>query len=100
MATKRHEKARKEKTRVVGRTDVSPVSPFRAFSCLFVAVCLSSSLAAAPPAVTYLYPAGGQRGTTVEVTAGATFEHWPVQVWTSDKALTITAGKDRGKLSI
>jgi hypothetical protein len=37
---------------------------------------------------------------TVEVTAGGTFERWPVQVWTSDQALTATAGKDKGKLSI
>jgi hypothetical protein len=55
---------------------------------------------AAPPAVTYFYPAGAQRGTTVEVTAGGTFERWPIQVWASDKAITATAGKDKGKLSV
>src|SRR5262245_55328538 len=54
----------------------------------------------APPTVTYLYPAGGQRGTKLEVTARGTFERWPVQVWTSDKPLTASAGKDKGKLSI
>src|SRR6476646_8996963 len=54
----------------------------------------------APPAVTYFYPAGGQRGTTVEVTAAGTFDHWPVQVWTSDRPITATAGKDKGKLAI
>ncbi|HEX3146603.1 MAG TPA: PPC domain-containing protein [Gemmataceae bacterium] len=54
----------------------------------------------APPAITYLYPAGGQRGTTVDVTVGGTFERWPVQVWTSDKAITANASKDKGKLSI
>ena len=73
---------------------------FRVFLCLVVAICLGSSLTAGPPAVTYLHPAGGQRGTTVEVTAGGTFDRWPVQVWTSDKAITPTAGKDKGKFSV
>jgi hypothetical protein len=65
-----------------------------------VAICLSSPLLAAPPALTHLYPAGAQRGTTVEVTAGGTFDRWPVQVWASDTAITGTATKDKGKLSI
>jgi hypothetical protein len=64
------------------------------------ALALCGELAAAPPNVTYLDPAGGQRGTTVEVIAGGTFERWPVKVWTSDKAITATAGKDKGKLSV
>ncbi|HKB01018.1 MAG TPA: PPC domain-containing protein [Gemmataceae bacterium] len=68
-----------------------------AVGCLALLCGLSS---AAPPAVTYFYPAGAQRGTTVEVTAGGTFERWPVQVWASDKAITATAGKDKGKVSI
>src|SRR4051812_48245391 len=64
------------------------------------AVPLCGESAAAPPAVTYLYPAGGQRGTTVEVTAGGTFDRWPVQVWTRDKGITATTGKDKGRTSI
>jgi hypothetical protein len=60
----------------------------------------NAALSAAPPSVTYLYPAGAKRGTTVEVTAAGTFERWPVQVWASDKAITGQAAKEKGKLSI
>src|SRR3954470_23976225 len=66
----------------------------------FCAFALCGESGAAPPAVTFLYPAGGQRGTTVEVTAGGTFDRWPVQVGTSEKSITATAGKDKGKLSV
>ena len=54
----------------------------------------------APPTLTYLHPAGAPRGTTVEITVGGTFERWPVQVWTSDKAISAKSGMDKGKLSI
>src|SRR4051812_45990265 len=100
MATKRHKKTQKEETRDPRRWPPSLPFPFRAFLCLFVAIGLGSIASAAPPTVTYLYPAGGQRGTTVEVTAAGTFERWPVQVWAGDKSLTVTAGKDKGKLSV
>ena len=66
--------------------------------CVLCALCGESP--SAPPSLTYLHPAGGQRGTTVEVTAGGTFERWPAQVWTSDKSLAVSAGKDKGKLSV
>jgi Bacterial pre-peptidase C-terminal domain len=65
-----------------------------------VLLSLGGTLRAAPPSVTYFYPSGAERGTTVEVTAGGTFERWPVQVWASDKAITATATKDKGKLSV
>jgi hypothetical protein len=55
---------------------------------------------AAPPTVTHLYPAGARRGTTVDVTAGGTFERWPVKAWASDKGITITPGKDKGAIRI
>ena len=35
---------------------------------------LFSPASAVPPAITYLYPAGAQRGTTVEVTAAGTLD--------------------------
>jgi hypothetical protein len=57
-------------------------------------------LAAAPPAVTYLFPAGAQRGTTAEVTAAGTFERWPVGAWVSGKGVVAKAGKEKGKLSV
>ncbi|QEL20948.1 PPC domain-containing protein [Limnoglobus roseus] len=55
---------------------------------------------AAPPAVTSLFPAGGQVGTTVDVTATGTFEKWPVEVWCSSPGVTAKASKDKGKLAV
>ena len=45
---------------------------------LLLAVCNSASAA---PTIAHLFPAGGQRGTTVSVTAAGTFPSWPVGVW-------------------
>jgi hypothetical protein len=50
--------------------------------------------------MTSLFPAGGQVGTTVEVTAAGSFDKWPVTAWASDKAVTVAAGKDKGKLNV
>lgn len=73
---------------------------FCGFCCLFVAIGFHSTAISAPPTLTYLHPAGSQRGTTTDITAGGTFERWPVQVWASDKAIIAKAGKDKGKLSV
>jgi len=54
----------------------------------------------APPALTSLAPAGGQRGTTAGVTASGTFDAWPVKFWASDRAVSVTAGQEKGKLSV
>ncbi len=43
--------------------------------CLCVSVVSSTSLRANPPAVAYIFPAGGQRGTAVEVRVGGLFLH-------------------------
>ncbi|MBY0527606.1 MAG: pre-peptidase C-terminal domain-containing protein [Gemmataceae bacterium] len=56
--------------------------------------------AAAPPTLTYLFPAGAQRGKTVEVAAAGTFERWPVRVWVDGKGVDVKAGTDRGKLTV
>ncbi len=55
---------------------------------------------AAPPTVTYLYPSGGQVGSTVEVTAGGAFPKWPVSGWCSDPKIEITSLKDKGKFTV
>lgn len=60
----------------------------------------ASFVHAGAPTLTGLYPAGGQRGTTVEGFAIGTFDSWPVQFWTSSPLITVTPGKDKGKLSI
>jgi len=59
-----------------------------------------SSASAAPPTVTALYPAGVQRGQTVEVTVSGTFDSWPPHVGCDRKDVEIKPGKDKGKLSI
>lgn len=61
---------------------------------------LSSLAHSAPPVVTYLFPAGAQRGTKLTVTAGGTFERWPLQAWTECKDLDIRSGKTSGQLEI
>lgn len=55
---------------------------------------------AAPPAVTWLFPAGAQRGTNVDVTANGSFGRWPVQVHVEGQGVTAEAAKDKGKLHI
>ncbi|HKI30952.1 MAG TPA: PPC domain-containing protein [Gemmataceae bacterium] len=61
---------------------------------------LPRPVAAAPPTLTYLFPAGAQQGKTVEVTAGGTFERWPVQAWAAHKGVEIKPAKDKGKFTI
>ncbi len=69
--------------------------------CLACLVAANSSSAlAAPPAVTSLFPAGGPRGGTVEVTATGTLDPWPAKVWASRPGLTVTAAKEKGKFSV
>ena len=66
-----------------------------------LACCLiASTAAAAPPKLDYLFPAGGQRGTSVNVAATGTFERWPVQAWCENKGVSIKPSKTSGQLSI
>jgi hypothetical protein len=71
--------------------------PFCASLCLFVAI--QSSASAAPPVITYLYPAGAQRGTTTEVTATGTFDA-ATKVWASGKGVTVEPTKTSGKWAV
>ena len=68
------------------------------FLCLLAAI--PTPAFAAPPAVTYLFPAGVQRGSTVEVTATGTLDPWPAKVWINQPGLTVTAAKDKGKFKV
>jgi hypothetical protein len=61
---------------------------------------LSQAALAAPPKVNYLYPAGGQRGQSVAVTAAGDFSTWPVQVWSDRPGIKATAEKDKGKFTL
>jgi hypothetical protein len=68
------------------------------FSCLFVYPYVS--LFAAAPKVDYLFPAGGQAGTQVTLTATGEFSTWPVKVACDRQDVTITAEKDKGKFVV
>lgn len=56
-------------------------------------------VSAKPPTLTALFPAGGQRGQTVEVSASGSFGHWPVRGWVDGSGVEIEAG-DKGTLKI
>lgn len=55
---------------------------------------------AAPPKVNFLFPAGGQRGTSVSVTASGEFSSWPATFWVDRPGLTVTAEKEKGKFHV
>jgi hypothetical protein len=59
-----------------------------------------SGVQAAPPRVDYFFPAGGQRGTTIEVTASGAFERWPNKAFVEGAGVTIQPQKTSGKLAI
>jgi hypothetical protein len=70
------------------------------FSAFFLCVLGASLVHSAPPSATYLFPAGAQRGTTVEITAGGAFERWPVRVRASSTGISAKPGKEKGKLTV
>jgi hypothetical protein len=79
------------------------ISSARALCVVFLAaVCgVAASAHAAAPTVDYLYPAGGQQGSTVEVTVGVAkgdvkIEPWPVSVWTDSPGFELKAERKNG----
>src|SRR5688572_17826304 len=67
---------------------------------MMVVGCFGGAIQAAAPVVEYLYPAGGQRGTTIAVTAGGKFEPWPVKAWTPSAELKFEAGEKSGTFNV
>jgi sugar lactone lactonase YvrE len=65
---------------------------------IFLAVLGAAS--AAEPTLTHLYPAAGQQGTTVSVTAVGKSEPWSPQVWVDAPGITFTAAKTKGKFDV
>lgn len=63
-------------------------------TCLLLA---TESIQAAPPTLTHLFPAGGQRGTTVTVTCAGKFV-WPVQVHAP--GIEVQPGEKSGQLEV
>jgi hypothetical protein len=58
-----------------------------------------SQLIAAPPALTSLFPAGGQIGTTIELMTSGAIDGWPVSAWASDPSLVVTHTKSNSKFT-
>jgi len=52
------------------------------------------------PELTRIFPAGGQRGTEVEVTASGKFPTWPLSLWCDCDALTWGCLEASGKFSV
>ncbi|MES2790246.1 MAG: PPC domain-containing protein [Planctomycetota bacterium] len=67
---------------------------------LLAAFGLTSSASAAAPKMDLLYPAGGSRGATVNVTVTGAVEPWPALIWCSRPELQIKALEEKGKLAI
>ena len=76
----------------------SVIRPFICFVAVFATMV--TSLRAAPPTVTALFPAGMKRGMTIEVTASGTFDNWPVKVWTDCSGLNFLAETNSGKFLV
>lgn len=55
---------------------------------------------AAAPNVTYLFPAGAQRGKSVEVDSGSKTAPWPPKVWVSMPGLDFSPAKKTGKWQV
>lgn len=64
-----------------------------------VILCGSQASLAAPPTLTNLFPAGGQRGSKVVVTCTGTF-NWPTKVWAPGVEVTPTAESGKIEVSI
>src|SRR3982750_4051695 len=66
----------------------------------FLIVLQLSPIAAAAPKIDTIFPAGGQRGTSVEITISGTFDSWPVQTWASHPGIVISLGKKSGQATV
>jgi hypothetical protein len=55
---------------------------------------------AAEPTLTHLYPAAGQQGTTVSVTATGKADPWPPQVWVDAPGITFKPSKTKQKFDV
>jgi hypothetical protein len=64
-----------------------------------IAIALAATAAGAGPEFTHWFPAGAQRGSTVEVAVAGNFPKWPVSAWVDRPGLAVTAG-EKGKLAV
>ncbi len=53
-----------------------------------------------PPALDYLFPAGAQRGQTIEVHAGGSFDTWPLSVRVEGPGVEVEPTDEKGTLRV
>ena len=68
------------------------VMPFLLFATLVAG--------AAPPEVSFFFPAGVQRGQSTKITATGEFETWPVNVWVDRPGVEVKPTDTKGELSV
>jgi len=66
----------------------------------FLLLHAADAFAVDGPELTRIFPAGGQRGTVVEVTGSGKFPTWPLSLWCDCDALTWTCLEASGKFSV
>lgn len=70
------------------------------FSGLLIADGLVSTPAWAQPKATSIFPAGGQRGQTVEATVNGSFPSWPVEFQVLGSGVSFQCEETKGKVKI
>ncbi|MFO0902798.1 MAG: hypothetical protein U0939_07345 [Pirellulales bacterium] len=76
------------------------VNRLAASVAVLCAAVWTAPLAAAPPKLTGFFPAGGQIGQKVAVTASGEFAKWPAEFHADRPGLTIVPAADKGKLDV
>ena len=61
---------------------------------------LVASAPAEVPVLDYLFPAGGQRGTNVTISAGGKLEPWPAKIWSDTPGLEFQAGTNQNAFTV
>ena len=73
---------------------------FLAFVCIATTTSHQCHCEAAKPNVSWIFPAGGQPGTTVSVKFATKKQKTPPDVWCSEKSLQIATAKESNAVSI
>src|SRR5439155_2670608 len=57
-------------------------------------------LSAEPPTLDYIFPAGGQQGTTNIVSVGGKFDPWPPKIWIDCPSVQFAAQRNKGAFKV
>jgi hypothetical protein len=66
-----------------------------AFTAALIVFSVWTSALGKPPAVSSLYPAGAQQGSTVEIAADPAPDPWPASAWSGNSAIKLKPIKDK-----